>query len=118
MPISMSLNQIREFRPCTSGWETLLKAQGKTVPDDVQIPLIDILKSNGLEDAIWCMRVNWFEHKTVYMKFVNWCADTADAAAYAAVRADAAYEVAAYNEARLKQAAKLADLLKRKQNEK
>jgi hypothetical protein len=107
----MSLNQIRAFSPCVSGWNTLLKAQGKTMADDVQIPLLDILKSNGTRDAIWCMRVNWFQHKELYMKFINGCvkrakvyaadaaadvaADVADAADYVAFAAAAA-DAAAY----------------------
>jgi hypothetical protein len=86
----MSLNQIRAFSPCVSGWNTLLKAQGKTMADDVQIPLLDILKSNGTRDAIWCMRVNWFQHKELYMKFINGCVKRAKVYA-----ADAAADVAA-----------------------
>ena len=96
--ITMSLNQVREFSPCESGWEKLLKVQGKTTPDDEQIPLLDILKSNGVEDTIWCFRVNWFEHKAVYMEFTNWCAsraaNAAAAAAYAAARAAYAADAA------------------------
>ncbi len=87
---TMSLNQIRAFSPCVSGWNTLLKAQGKTMADDVQIPLLDILKSNGTRDAIWCMRVNWFQHKELYMKFINGCVKRAKVYA-----ADAAADVAA-----------------------
>jgi hypothetical protein len=110
----MSLNEIRAFHPCASGWNTLLKAQGKTLADDVQIPLLDILKSNGIKDAIWCMKINWFQHKELYMKFINKCAERAKvyAAAYtAAADAVAAYaaDAAAYADADAAAAAYAAD---------
>jgi hypothetical protein len=76
-PVTMTLNQIRAFSPCKSGWEKLLSALGKTQADDEPIELAFILKSNGIQDAIWCMRVNWFEHKSLYMQFVNNCVERA-----------------------------------------
>lgn len=51
-----TLNKIRECSPCTDGWEKLLKYLGKTKPDDEPIPLLKILDSNGLNDALWCFR--------------------------------------------------------------
>ena len=51
-----TLNQIKSHRPCTEGWQTLLNALGKTKADDEPLPLSFILKSNGLEDAIWSLR--------------------------------------------------------------
>jgi hypothetical protein len=100
--VTMSLNQIREFHPCESGWKTLLKALGKTSPDDEPIPLEFIIESNGIKDAIWCMRVNWFDHKELYMEFVNSCikipkdyAYNAYASAYAAAYVTAAAAAAA-----------------------
>ena len=51
-----TLNDIKSHLPCTSGWETLLKSLGKTKPDDEPIDLMTILKSNGIKDAIWCLR--------------------------------------------------------------
>jgi hypothetical protein len=96
--VTMSLNEIRAFNPCELGWKTLLKALNKTAPDDEQIPLEFILKSNGIRDAIWCFRVNWLEHKDLYMVFVNECAarakgyaKTANAAANAIYNAIATY---------------------------
>ena len=57
-----TLNKIREHRPCKSGWETLLKYLGKTKPDDKPLPLLTILDSNGLYNALWCFRaVDGFE---------------------------------------------------------
>lgn len=51
-----TLNKIREEEPCTDGWEKLLKHLGKTGPDDEPLALKTILESNGIEDAVWCLR--------------------------------------------------------------
>jgi hypothetical protein len=51
-----TLNKIRAHGPCMHGWETLLRSLGKTRPDDEPLSLATILKSNGLGDAIWCLR--------------------------------------------------------------
>jgi hypothetical protein len=51
-----TLNKIRAHSPCGSGWEKLLKNLGKTKADDEPLALTDILESNGLDDAMWCLR--------------------------------------------------------------
>jgi hypothetical protein len=56
MPITTTLNQISECNFCTDGWETLLLSLNKTESDDEPLPLVDILDSNGLDDAVWCSR--------------------------------------------------------------
>lgn len=97
MAITTTLNKIRSFQPCKEGWTKLLITLGKTAADDEPVSYATILQSNGVQDTIWCMRCEWFEHKEVWMQFVNGCAERAnkykladaDAAAYAA--ASAAY---------------------------
>ena len=54
--ITTTLNKIREHRPCQDGWPKLLKNLGKTVADDEPVALTTILDSNGLDDALWCLR--------------------------------------------------------------
>ena len=54
--MTTTLNKIREHNPCKSGWETLLKSLNKTKPDDEPIAISHIIESNGLDDAIWCLR--------------------------------------------------------------
>lgn len=54
--IYTTLDRIREHRPCEDGWKKLLKHLGKTQADDEPLPLAVILKSNGLSDALWCLR--------------------------------------------------------------
>jgi hypothetical protein len=51
-----TLNLIRSHSPCTSRWEKLLKYLGKTKADDEPLSIATILESNGLDDAVWCLR--------------------------------------------------------------
>jgi len=51
-----TLNKIRAHSPCASGWEKLLKNLGKTKADDKPLALTTILESNGIDDALWCLR--------------------------------------------------------------
>ena len=54
--ITTTLNAIRDYNPCADGWKKLLKTLGKTQADAEPISLVAILESNGLDDAIWCLR--------------------------------------------------------------
>jgi hypothetical protein len=51
-----TLNKIRERSPCGDGWAKLLRHLGKTQADDEPLALVTILDSNGLGDALWCLR--------------------------------------------------------------
>ena len=51
-----TLNAIRAHSPCSDGWAKLLKSLNKTKPDDEPLAITKIVESNGLEDAIWCLR--------------------------------------------------------------
>jgi hypothetical protein len=55
--MNTTLNLIRSHRPCPEGWEKLLRHLGKTKADDEPLPLRVILESNGLDHALWCLRV-------------------------------------------------------------
>jgi hypothetical protein len=68
--INTTLNAIREHSPCEGVWEKLLKSLGKTQADDEPLPLVAILDSNGIDDAIWCLRVpEEEEHRTAVRLF-------------------------------------------------
>ena len=54
--IYTTLNKIRACEPCSDGWEKLLKNLGKTKADDEPFSMLEILNSNGLNDAMWCLR--------------------------------------------------------------
>jgi hypothetical protein len=51
-----TLNKIRSHSPCVSGWTKLLKNLGKTCADDEPLAITTILDSNGVDDALWCLR--------------------------------------------------------------
>ena len=51
----ITLQQIRDAGPCESGWRKLNKALGN--PDlSTEISIGDVVLSNGLDDAFWCLR--------------------------------------------------------------
>ena len=68
-----TLNKIREHNPCAGGWEKLLKYLGKTKADDEPLSIATILDSNGLDDAIWCLRAVEGKDREVRL-FAVWCA--------------------------------------------
>ena len=51
-----TLNAIRKHSPCADGWEQLLTYLGKTKSDDEPLSIATILDSNGIDDALWCLR--------------------------------------------------------------
>jgi hypothetical protein len=68
-----TLAEIRAAHPCEDGWQKLLKHLGKTKADDEPLSLMTILESNGLDDALWCMRVPSLERLSRH--FQAWCAE-------------------------------------------
>jgi chemotaxis protein histidine kinase CheA len=54
--MTTTLNAIRSYRPCVTGWAKLLAYLGKTTADDEPLSLLTVLESNGLDDAVWCLR--------------------------------------------------------------
>ncbi len=68
-----TLNAIRAHSPCADGWRKLLAHLGKTEPDDELLSIATILDSNGLDDALWCLRaVNG--HDREIRLYAVWCA--------------------------------------------
>ena len=51
-----TLNKIMAQGPCPSGWKKLLRNLGKTTADDEPLAITTILESNGVDDALWCLR--------------------------------------------------------------
>ncbi len=68
-----TLAEIREAGPCEDGWQKLLRYLGKTKADDEPLPLLTVLESNGLDDALWCLRVPSLDRLSRH--FRAWCAD-------------------------------------------
>lgn len=70
---STTLNAIRAHSPCEDGWKKLLAHLGKTKADDERLDLLTILDSNGLDDALWCLRA-MPEHNKHWRLYAVWCA--------------------------------------------
>ena len=68
-----TLNEIRACNPCQDGWETLLHNLRKTKADDDPLDLLTILNSNGLDDALWCLRAIEGHDREIRL-FAVWCA--------------------------------------------
>lgn len=68
-----TLTAIRKHKPCEPGWEKLLRSLGKTKADDDPLSILAILESNGLDDAIWCLRAVEGCEKEIRL-YTVWCA--------------------------------------------
>ena len=73
-PLTTTLNAIRDHSPCTDGWSKLLAHLGKTKADDEPLPFETILVSNGIDDALWCLRALGREHQRTCRLYAVWCA--------------------------------------------
>ena len=71
--IYTTLNKIRKNRPCADGWAKLLRHLDKTRADDEPLSMATILESNGLNDALWCLRaVDGYQREM--RLYAVWCA--------------------------------------------
>jgi hypothetical protein len=71
--ITITLNKIRACDPCEDVWKTLLKSKGVSADYDAEFPLTDVIESNGLDDALWCVRC-LPEYNRLWRKYAVWCA--------------------------------------------
>ena len=71
--LTTTLNRIRAHRPCCAGWEKLLRGLGKLQADDEPLPYADILRINGLDDALWCCRAEP-QYSKEWRLYAVWCA--------------------------------------------
>jgi hypothetical protein len=61
-PITTTLKAIRQHKPCglergsTTGYQKLVKFLGKDYGDETPIRFSQIVESNGVDDAYWCLR--------------------------------------------------------------
>ena len=51
--MTLTLQVIRDHKLCPSGWNTLTKSIGSDLTTELSIG--DVLISNGLDDALWCL---------------------------------------------------------------
>ena len=71
--MNTTLNAIREHSPCADGWAKLLRHLGKTQADDDPLPILTVLESNGLDDALWALRAVHGREREIRL-FAVWCA--------------------------------------------
>ncbi len=71
--MNTTLNAIRAHSPCASGWQKLLRHLGKTQADDEPLAIATIFDSNGLDDALWCLRAVSGHDREIRL-FAVWCA--------------------------------------------
>jgi hypothetical protein len=69
-----TLAAIRAQSPCEDGWRTLLAHFGKTAADDEPLPLLTVLNSNGLDDALWVLSCAMPDDRLA-RHFQAWCAE-------------------------------------------
>jgi len=90
-----TLQEIKDKYPCSLGWITLLKYLNKTRADKKPLSFKTILKSNGIEDAVWCLCVLDYKDVCLFTAdvaelvlpiFENYSSDTAPRNCIAAIR--------------------------------
>lgn len=69
-----TLSAIRAAHPCDRGWRKLLGHLGKTAADDEPLPLLTVLDSNGLRDALWVLSKAMPDDRLA-RHFGAWCAE-------------------------------------------
>ena len=68
-----TLKDIKAQHPCAMGWSKLLKSLNKTKEDNELLSFLSILKSNGLNDALWCLRALKDNDRAARL-YAIWCA--------------------------------------------
>jgi hypothetical protein len=71
--IVTTLNRIRAHSPCADGWSKLLAGLGKTCGDDEPLSYADIVRINGINDALWCCRAEP-QYEREWRLYAVWCA--------------------------------------------
>ena len=76
--ITTTLAKIREHKPCRLGWAKLHKSLGgiKSYGLHTPVKFSQIAESNGLEDAVWCLRSICPEHEKEVRLFAADCAES------------------------------------------
>ena len=69
-----TLNKIRSYKPCESGWVKLLKHLGKTKADNAPLSFLTILDSNELDETLWCLRAAPDDWMSNFRMYAIWCA--------------------------------------------
>jgi len=56
--LTTTFQNIRKYSPCEDGYRKLAKALGgiKSYGEATPIPILKIIETNGIDDALWCLR--------------------------------------------------------------
>ena len=75
--LNTTFKKLHEAGACTSGYRKLAEHLGgvNKYGDEVTIPLSEILKSNGLDDAVWCLRATIEPAENYIIEFACRCAE-------------------------------------------
>ncbi len=68
-----TLNAIRAHSPCAEGWQKLLRHLGKVHADDEPLSISTVIDSNGVDDALWCLRAVTGQDREIRL-YAIWCA--------------------------------------------
>ena len=68
-----TLNEIRKHKPCARSWIKFLAYLGKAKADDEPVSILTVLDSNGIDDALWCLRAVTGHDREIRI-YAVWCA--------------------------------------------
>ena len=71
--ITTTLNRIHACAPSAEVWAKLLAGLGKTEADDEPLPYAEVVRINGIEDALWACQAEP-QHAREWRLFAVWCA--------------------------------------------
>ena len=71
--ITTTLNRIHACAPSAEVWAKLLAGLGKTEADDEPLPYAEVVRINGIDDALWTCRSEP-QHAREWRLFAVWCA--------------------------------------------
>ena len=73
--ITFTLAEIRKHSPCADGWKRLNKTLGADYGDDKPITIEQIIESNDINDALWCLRATPTKTYSLWRHFAIDCAN-------------------------------------------
>lgn len=73
--ITFTLKEIRKHSLCESGWEKLNETLGSDYGDETPITIKQIIDSNGLDDALWCLQTTPEETHYLWRHFAVDCVE-------------------------------------------
>ncbi|MHB1799388.1 MAG: putative immunity protein [Vulcanimicrobiaceae bacterium] len=73
--ITTTLAEIRAHKPCTEGSRTLTTALRSDYGDTTPLPLLRIVDTNGIADALWALAHVGPDGKRIAVKFAADCAE-------------------------------------------